>query len=1385
MKRTVSILFFTLLLLGTSTGFSNGLILHENKGQWKQNILFKADLNNGALFIEKNKLTFVVHQADELQALKNKIHGNHQHLSTSKSFRSDKHQHSDSKKNAVQSHAFSIRFQGANAHSATMGQQAVKAHRNYYLGNDPDFWASEVKGYRLLRINNLYNNIDFVLYSKGNHIKYEFILHPGADANQIKMAYDGINELQLRNQQIIIRTAAGKIIDESPYSYYLNSDSIINTQFKIYQNTVTFAVSPYDKSTTLVLDPSLNFASFTGSTVDNWGFTATYDEAGNAYAGGVVFGTGYPVTLGAFQTFFGGGTHGPYVQEFAIDISISKFTSDGSQLIYSTYLGGSKQDSPHSLVVNSNNELIVFGTTSSLDYPTTINAFDRTFNGGDTVIVDHVLQYEGTDIITSKFSSDGSNLLGSTYFGGSENDGFNDENYISGLQHNYSDIFRGEVISDVNNNIYIATSTASLDLPIVNGFQTTFGGGDQDGCLVKFNSDLSQVIWSSYLGGNSSDGVYGLQANSSEELYVTGGTSSIDFPINNGFQTTHNGGTDGFVARISNAGSSLLGSSFIGTSAYDQGYFVQIDLNDKVFVYGQTSGNMPISPGTYNNLNSGQFLHKYSTDLSNLELSTVVGSGSGNTDIVPSAFLVSHCGQIYLSGWGGQTNLQYGGGTTNGLPVTADAQQSSTDGSDFYLMVLNEDFQSLNYATYFGSNVSAEHVDGGTSRFDKNGIVYQAVCAACGNTTAFPTTPGAYAETMNSPNCNLAVFKFDASKLTAVINPQTDSLVCKGDSIHFLNESNGGTEFEWIFHDGTSSTEREVYKAFDTAGVYQVILIVKDPSECPGIDTTFMNFRVQELHVPQISFTDSTICEGDEIFIDLGDNETYNLLINNQVTSTFTAATTLLPDSNTSYLITSNTVECPDSVGIDVNLLPVPIPATHQTNICSGDTAGFPIAIHDNYQYTWLPDSPLFINRDTAFFAPTDSTMYQVTTTGECGTAIQSFNFAVTNIQPISTPDTTVCNGDTLPLHVDGGDTYTWTPAVNGAEANNPNPVFIADSSRLFLIDIQKNNCQLTDSIQITVLAARPVGNAYNSSICDYEQASFPFPVQSDFTYEWIPNSGVSVVGEEVQLSPDSSTNYLLNITGECGTASVTYDVDVTVIFDSIMGNFTACIGDSISLFAGGGDRYVWSPEEALTDPYSKTPELLVESDQLFLVDINKGNCSKARAVNMTTFSKKPQTSDQSYTIDFGETQALELLDDYSYSWTPSTYLSCTECSKPVSAAEEDILYYFTYTDENNCSITDSIQVNVVFELYVPNAFTPEGINEVFYAYSHVVKEFHMDIFDRWGEKIFTSDDLLQGWDGTVNGTVAQQDVYVWKITYVKIHTNKPITRVGTVTLVR
>ncbi len=716
--------------------WSQKIKLIENKGQWPATVLFRAAIPGGYVFATRTGLVYSLY--DE-KAVHDFTHGKNRNP-------------------MIKGHVYKADFTQANPNPTVRKENPSTEYYNFFQGSKPAQWAAHCLAYEKVTLENLYQGIDMELIAKSDYLKVNFIVKPFANPNQIKINYTGADGIELRNGALEVKTSVALIKEEKPICYqFIDGEQIpVESAYDLSKQSVAYSIGNYVHNKTLIIDPNIIFGTFSGSVADNFGFTATFDNDGNGYAGGAVYSTGFPTTTGAYQTNFAGGnnTFGP-----ARDIGILKFSSDGKNLLYCTYLGGSGNEQPHSLICNSNNELYIMGTTGSADYPTTAGVFDQSYN-------------QGIDIVISRLSSNGQSLQASTYIGGSADDGINgslgafDYNAINfPLAYNYGDNYRGEIIIDtLTGSIYVATSTRSSvanGFPIVNGFQTTFGGA-QDACVLKFNAALSNLDFSTYLGGTGHDAGFGIGLDIFKNIYVCGGSTSAAIGPASG-PYAHHGGVDAYIARIAANGSSLMKLLFIGTSNYDQAYFVQGDSKGNVYITGQTQSNtFPVKGNVYNAPGGKQFITTFNRNLDSIILSSTFGTaGTQGPNISPSAFLVDICNRVYVSGWGGLANQNFNQitGTTTGLPTTTNAIQRNTDGSDFYLIVFSPDIKNISYATFIGGMLgSGDHVDGGTSRFDKKSVVYQSVCAGCGGFSDFPTTNGAWS------NINKGVRPYDPTQ---------------------------------------------------------------------------------------------------------------------------------------------------------------------------------------------------------------------------------------------------------------------------------------------------------------------------------------------------------------------------------------------------------------------------------------------------------------------------------------------------------------------------------------------------------------------------------------------------------------------------------------------
>lgn len=829
----------------------------ENKGQWDPNIKFQGLMSAGAFNLQKNGFRVVIHNTDDLKNLSEYFHFHNDSAANTHTSGNYAGKNPHPKKSVtVRSHAYDVNF--INTGNPTIaGEKPLPSINNYFIGNDPSKWAGDCKIYQAITYKNMYPNVDVRYYTNNGHLKYDIIVHPGASISNIKMMYEGVDGLSIKNEQLIVKTSVGEMKELAPYSYQVVNGlrKEIPSRFKVSGNLVQFELGEFAKDAILVIDPTLIFSTFTGSTADNWGYTATYGSDGSFYSGGIVRnGNGFPTSPGAFQTTYQGGSD----DEEGIggfDIGIMKFSPNGTNRMYATYLGGSSNEQPHSLVVDAAGNLVVAGRTASSNFPITNPAF----NGGG--------QY---DIFLTKLNANGTALIGSRKIGGPQNDGVNIRAKYAGvsgsesIRRNYGDDARSEVILDQAGNIVLASNTKSgSSFPVTaNAFQRTPGGGPQDGVIIKTTPDLNTILFSSFIGGTGNDAAFVLAVNPiNNNIYIGGNTDADGLPGDKtGVLGPNFGGqTDGFVSIITNDGSSILKTTYIGTGAFDMLYGIQFDKFGFPYIMGTTTGDWPRINAPFVQ-NGKQFIAKMQPDLSAFIYSTTFGTGSAMPNISPVAFLVDRCENVYVSGWGGDINItqKYDNSGTNGLSTTPDALSRNTDGSDFYFFVLERNAARQLYGSFYGqfsTQSGGEHVDGGTSRFDRDGVIYQAMCANCGRSAAFPTTPGVWSPSNGSNECNLAAVKIAfnlagiASSLrTSVNGVLRDTSGCVPLTVEFTDTIGAGTRYIWDFGDGSAreeTTAPTISHTFNNIGTFRVKLISIDSASCNIADSSFTYIRVR------------------------------------------------------------------------------------------------------------------------------------------------------------------------------------------------------------------------------------------------------------------------------------------------------------------------------------------------------------------------------------------------------------------------------------------------------------------------------------------------------------------------------------------------------------
>ena len=1080
----------------------------QNKGQWNSKVQFKADLSEGAMFLENQGITY--HFVD-------------------KTYLRESHGKSNvAPPESINGHVVRVKFKNSNPQPLISKTRKAPHYENYFIGNDSSKWASNVGIYNEVYYSGVYNNIDFKIYEASSNMKYDFIVKPGGDPKNIKIEYKGADEMFIENEILYVKTSLTDIIENKPFAYqFINGEkTTVPCKFKLKRNKLTFDFPDgYDKNEELVIDPFLVFSTYSGAVSDNWGHTATYDTLGYTYAAGVIFGVSYPTTTGSYDTSFNGGSAPPFAG-FPSDIAVTKFNLNGSALMYSTFIGGSGDEAPHSLVTNGAGELYILGTTGSSNYPTTTGCYDGSFNGGSAYTNNPIDFPAGCDIIISRLNTTGSILLASTYMGGTGNDGLNN---VTGLNNNYADEFRGEIILDASSNCYIASTTHSTNFPVVNGL--TSRGGTSDGIVFKLNPTLTTLIWSTHIGGSGNDAAYGIQRDALGNTFVAGGTSSTNL---SSAQNSNSGGIDGFLAKYSST-NALLTSRYIGTSSYDQCYFVQVDITDSVYVFGQSAGSMPVTAGKYNNTGSHQFVQKFNNTINTLNFSTVIGTGGTTIDISPSAFLVNDCGLIYLSGWGGTVNNS---GSTTGLPVTAGAYQTTTTGSDFYLMVLDKNASGLNYATFFGGSVSAEHVDGGTSRFDKKGNVYQAVCAGCGGRNDFPTSTGAWSTTNGSSNCNLGVFKFNINEIKASASIPS-VIICYPNAAVFSNNSVNGNTYHWDFGDGNSSTAFSPTHSYGAAGNYTVILTVSDSTGCIKPDTASIVLTVYD-PVAAVVTPDTLICPGSTVQLQANGGTSYKWSPSATLSNDTISNPIASPSAVTTYRVIVTNPCGADTSYVKVGFHTITTTTSNDTTICIGDTAQ--LNATGGGTYSWSPSARMISpNTQNPLAFPNVSTKYYTNIiTPEGCPALDSVFVTVINIpQPVLTDDDSICFGDSKILFASGADSYLWYPSKDLSSSSGTSVTASPGSTITYYVDFTNQCATITDSVTIIVITPEALSSP-DDTIC------FNSPItiwaSGGVSYLWSPSTYLTnPTNDTTDANPLNPTLFRVIVTDAIGCTDTAY----------------------------------------------------------------------------------------------------------------------------------------------------------------------------------------------------------------------------------------------------
>jgi hypothetical protein len=541
-----------------------------------------------------------------------------------------------------------MRLAGASASPRLEGTGELPGRSNYLLGNDPNAWRAGA-AYAGVRYTGVYPGVDLVYYGRDGRVEYDFVVAPGADPRAIRMRFSGAESVEIDAAgALVLATPAGHVRHEAPRVYQTGEGGVrrvVGRYAMLGDAEVGFELGAYDPSLPLVVDPVLAFASFVGGSGRDFGRSI-------AVAGSSVYVAGY-TTSADFPTRGGIQPHGG-----GFDVFVAKMNESSPIPEYATYVGGSDTDIGLRVAVDAAGAAWVVGYTNSSDFPLRAPLVGESRN---------------YDAFAFKLDATGSDLLFSTYFGGTS------------VDYGYG------VALDAAGNAYVAGSTASSDLPTKGAFQPALGG-QSDGFVAKIAASGSSLLYASFVGGEADEAcVGGVAVDAAGSAYLTGYTRSIGFPLVDPIQPYFGIGDDLFVAKVAPSGAALVYSTCLGGEFDDQGLAIAVDAAGSAYVAGLTKSS--VFPGKVAAPRHGEesdaFALKIAADGSAVVYSYVAQT---TTDEASTGIAVDADGRAYVVGYSSSPTF----------PAVCPVLRPGSGVIDAYLQVLDPTGASLVYSTKLG-----------------------------------------------------------------------------------------------------------------------------------------------------------------------------------------------------------------------------------------------------------------------------------------------------------------------------------------------------------------------------------------------------------------------------------------------------------------------------------------------------------------------------------------------------------------------------------------------------------------------------------------------------------------------------------------------------------
>jgi len=565
-----------------------------------------------------------------------------------------------------------MKLANANPHAALTGMDELPGKNNYFIGNKPSEWHTQVPTYAKVKYRNVYPGVDLIFYGNQRHLEFDFVVSPGDDPHRIGFDLEGATKVKSDLEgNLAAEIGGGTVWFHKPLIFQPAARSgddpagkrIVEGGYVLGPSgRVSFRVADYDKKKPLIIDPTLSYSTFLGGSGDDSGSGIAVDSSGNAYVTGSTASANFPTASPLTAALSG-----------SVDAFVAKLDPSGTSLVYSTFLGGNNVDRGSAIAVDSSGDAFVAGTTSSPDFPTTTGALQTSFAGG------------ATDAFVAKLNPAGDTLAYATYMGGTGSD----------TAHTLA--------LDSIGDAFVAGDTQSTDFPTLGAFQGA-SGGQGDAFLSKLKPDGSGLVYSTYLGGSGADSGQAVAVDPSGDAYLTGYTYSTDFPTASPYQAANAGSADVFITKFNPAGTALVYSTYLGGAGLDRSTSIALDASQNIYVAGYTASSaFPTTSGviqTANHGNGDAFVAKLNANGATLSYSTYLG---GSLVDQASGIAVDSSGNAFITGYTQSSDFSllnpvdaaFGGGTCGSGPCF-----------DAFVTEINSTATALVYSTYLGGNAN-------------------------------------------------------------------------------------------------------------------------------------------------------------------------------------------------------------------------------------------------------------------------------------------------------------------------------------------------------------------------------------------------------------------------------------------------------------------------------------------------------------------------------------------------------------------------------------------------------------------------------------------------------------------------------------------------------